>query len=108
MLEPKRLMDWGFAFPCSFCEEMFLPPNNQFPRCEKSDCGGLFSGRSFPRYKGMLTRSAIATKCFRCGEPAKEAIVAEKDGGMVGVCKRHLNSTISTSSDTLVPDKEHV
>ena len=102
MLEPKWLMSLGYAFPCSFCTRMFLPPGKQAPRCTMETCGGPFSGRSFPSYSGPLTRTTLATRCFRCGDEASEAIVA-KDGGYVGVCEKHLNSTIETSSDTLVP-----
>lgn len=105
-MEPKWLLSLGYAFPCSFCTRMFIPPGKSAPRCVMTDCGGPFSGRSFPRYEGVLTRDTIATSCFRCGGRAKEAIVA-KDGGYVGVCAKHLNSTIETSSDTLVPSKGH-
>lgn len=105
MLNAKRLMSLGYAFPCSFCDRMFVPPGGA-PKCVMKDCGGPFSGRSFPRYKGILTRSTIAMHCFRCGDTAEEAIVAG-DKGLVGVCKKHLNSTVPTSSDTLVPSKEH-
>ena len=105
MLEPKWLMSLGFAFPCSFCTRMFKPPNREAPRCSMQTCGGPFAGRSFPDYQGPLTRTTIATNCFRCGEAASEAIVA-KDGGYVGVCEKHLNSTVETSSDTLIPSTE--
>jgi len=105
MLEPKWLMSLGYAFPCSFCMEMSLPRGKQAPRCKMETCGGPFVGRSFPNYSGPLTKTTIATHCFRCGDPAQEAIVT-KDGGYVGVCKKHLNSTIITSSDTLIPSAE--
>ena len=102
MLEPKWLMSLGFAFPCSFCTRMKRVVGKEAPFCTEEECGGPFLGRSFPRYHGPLTRTTIATHCFRCGDKASEAIVA-KDEGYVGVCKKHLNSTIETSSDTLAP-----
>lgn len=105
MLEPKWLMSLGFAFPCSFCMNMLLPRGKQVPRCEMKTCGGPFVGRSFPDYSGPLTRTTLATHCFRCGESAKEAIVT-KDSGYIGVCDKHLNSTITTSSDTLIPSAQ--
>ena len=105
MLKPEWLMSMGFAFPCSFCTRMFLPPGRKVPMCSMKSCGGPFVGRSFPDYQGPLTRTTIATKCFRCGDDAHEAIVA-KDEGYVGVCKKHLNSTVPTSSDTLIPARE--
>lgn len=104
MLEPKRLMGMGFAFPCSFCTRMKLRSGREglVPGCEMETCGGPFVGKSFPDYSGPLTRDMIAKTCFRCGDPATEAIVT-KDKGYVGVCEKHLNSTVPTSSDTLVP-----
>lgn len=105
MLEPKRLMNMGFAFPCSFCTRMFIPEGKEAPRCEMQTCGGPFVGKSFPDYVGPLTKTTIATHCFRCGGEAEEAIVAT-DGGYVGVCKPHLNSTVPSSVDTLIPSTE--
>lgn len=101
-MESKRWMEMGFAFPCSFCTRMFVPEGKNAPRCTMQTCGGPFVGKSFPDYQGPLTRSTIATHCFRCGAMAYEAIVTT-DGGYVGVCKPHLNSTVPTSSDTLIP-----
>jgi len=102
IIEPKYLMSLGYAFPCCFCSRMSFYENKSYPECKEIDCGGLFIGKSFPRYKGPLTKTTIATHCFRCGKKAKEAIVM-KDGGYLGVCEKHLNSTVETSSDTLIP-----
>lgn len=101
-MEPKRWMKMGFAFPCAFCTRMRVPEGREVPSCTMVTCGGPFVGKSFPDYAGPLTRTTIATHCFRCGEQAVEAIVT-KDGGYVGVCEEHLNSTVPTSSDALVP-----
>lgn len=102
MLNPKPLMELGYAFPCAYCEEMKVF-HGIAPACLVENCGGPFVGRSFPSYKGPLTRTTLATHCFRCGGVAREAIVI-KDGGFIGVCEAHLNSTVPTSADTLVPD----
>ena len=104
-MESKRWMEMGYAFPCAFCTRMVIPEGSNVPRCFMQACGGPFVGKSFPLYTGPLTRATIATHCFRCGERAHEAIVTE-DKGYVGVCKKHLNSTVPTSSDTLIPVSE--
>lgn len=102
MFSPEWLKSMGYAFPCTFCERMAAQKGREYPACEMENCGGPFVGRSFPMYKGPLTRATLATSCFRCGGEAEEALVLP-DGGYVGVCKVHLNSTVPTSSDTLVP-----
>lgn len=102
MFSPEWLKSMGYAFPCCFCEQMQVPRGRSVPSCNMDKCGGPFVGRSFPQYKGPLTRQTLALNCFRCGDPAKEAIVVA-DGGYIGVCGTHLNSTVPTSADTLVP-----
>jgi len=102
VFSPQWLLSLGYAFPCAFCSHMGPSDRYEYPSCSMENCGGPFVGRSFPCYQGVLTRTTLATHCFRCGEPAEEAIVTN-DKGYVGVCQKHLNSTVPTSSDTLVP-----
>lgn len=101
----KELLRLGYAFPCAFCERLHVFRGKKAPSCEMESCGGPFSGRSFPDYKGPLTRSTLATHCFMCGDDVKEAIVA-KDGGYIGVCDKHLNSTLPNNADTIIPSIE--
>lgn len=101
MEKTRRLMRSGYAFPCSCCDLLIDPRVG----CGKVTCGGPFAGRSFPCYQGPLTKMTLATRCFRCGDRVEEAIVA-RDGGYVGCCEKHLNSTLPNNADTMIPVTE--
>lgn len=54
-------------------------------------CAGPVGGYSFPLYEGPLNREIIATRCFRCGEPAYEAVTSPQNPeSYVGVCRDHV------------------
>jgi len=91
----KALLRQGYAFPCSYCKRMWAARERGLNSCREmlprgAECGGPIGGYSFPLYEGPLTRSAIALHCFRCGEPAKEAVSSiHNPDVLVGVCAAH-------------------
>lgn len=92
----QKLLREGYAFPCAFCKKLWKAKAKGFDECvvafmpEKS-CGGPIAGMSFPMYEGPLSITALATRCFRCGEPAVEAVTSRlQPTRYIGVCKKHL------------------
>jgi hypothetical protein len=49
-------------------------------------------GKSFPDYRGLLTKTTIATHCFRCGNPAIDT--------------SHAGMLYPSSSTRMIPDKD--
>jgi len=93
----QRLLREGFAFPCACCQKLWRAKAKGFDQCEVAfmpgqDCGGPMSGMSFPLYEGPLTPTILATRCFRCGEQAVEAVSSRhQPTRFVGACKVHLS-----------------
>lgn len=106
MRDPKALMGMGFGFVCACCDRLQEGLEAGSFGCTATrdhlDCGGPLVGMSFPAYKGPLTIQTIATRCFRCGEDF-HATMEVRNGGYVGVCKAHVNMTIPTCSQAMVP-----
>lgn len=107
----KILLESGYALTCSTCAKMHRAMARGSVQCEAAekeiDCAGPLAGSSFPAYEGPLTLAARATMCFMCGAPASHTLET-RDGVFSGVCPRHLNSCIQTSSEALVPiDESH-
>lgn len=112
----------GYSFPCSMCEHLHrgrdlgLKDAEGNPVCvagyQGKVCGGPLAGLGFPEYQGPLTREAIATHCFRCGQRASKLVEGNRGPGYVGVCKRHLpvlTRVMETGGDPWAPlDHEKV
>jgi hypothetical protein len=62
-------------------------------------------GKSFPDYRGLLTKTTIATHCFRCGNPAIDTFQMA-DGGYIGACRSHAGMLYPSSSTRMIPDKD--
>ena len=98
----------GYAFTCAMCQKLWWAKAKGLDKrigCQAAvlgqSCGGPMAGMSFPLYEGPLTESALATSCFRCGQPADEAVTSRLNPTrFIGVCKRHLPTL-----DRLVPEK---
>jgi hypothetical protein len=100
----QKFLREGFAFPCACCKRLWRAKAQGFDQCEVAfmpgkDCGGPMAGMSFPLYEGPLTITSLATRCFRCGERAVEAVTSRKNPDRyVGACKVHVPTL-----DRLVP-----
>ncbi len=104
----------GYAFPCAMCTKLYWGKERGLDQCqagyENKECGGPLAGLGFPEYEGLLSRSAIASHCFRCGDRAAKVVEGNKGPGFVGVCKRHLpvlTRVMETGGDPWAP-LEHV
>lgn len=92
----EQLLKEGFAFPCACCKRLWRAKSKGLDSCGPllppgKVCAGPMGGYSFPHYEGPLTRAAIAMKCFRCGDPAHEAVSSVNNpDALVGACKGHL------------------
>ncbi len=100
----------GYAFPCAMCVKLYWGKDQGLATCragvEKKECGGPLAGLGYPEYEGMLTRSAIANHCFRCGKSASKIVEGNHGPGYVGVCKRHLpmlTRVMQTDGDPWAP-----
>jgi hypothetical protein len=100
----RKFLREGFAFPCACCKRLWRAKAQGFDTCEVAfmpgkDCGGPMAGMSFPMYEGPLTISSLATMCFRCGNPAVEAVSSrQQPTRLIGACKKHVPTL-----DRLVP-----
>lgn len=100
----------GYAFPCATCVKLYWAKERGLDECragyEGKVCGGPLVGLGFPEYEGPLTRQAIATHCFRCGQRASKVVEGNRGPGYVGVCKRHLpvlTRVMETGADPWAP-----
>lgn len=103
----QELLRRGYAFPCACCENMWaaLRAGAVFCQALAPNCGGPLVGKSFPDYRGLLTKTTIATHCFRCGNPAIDTF-RMADGGYIGACRSHAGMLYPSSSTRMVPDKD--
>lgn len=103
----QELLRRGYAFPCACCENMWLALRSGVEFCDRlaPNCGGPLVGKSFPDYKGMLTKTTIAQHCFRCGNPAFQTVQVA-DGGYVGACRSHVGMLYRNSSTRMVPNED--
>lgn len=102
----RVLLRAGYAFPCATCAKMHRAVARGLASCEAAEkgqeCAGPLSGQSFPLYEGPLTKEMRAVTCFMCGGTATHTLET-RDGVFHGVCAKHLNRCVPTSSEALVP-----
>jgi hypothetical protein len=80
----KAEIETGLSAVCAWCEHWH---ENKERDCGR-DCGGPGSKmKAFPAYKGPWEGNLI-NMCYICGKEPDAAI--ELGGGMLGVCKEHL------------------
>jgi hypothetical protein len=78
-----------------------------FDRGEKvcgMECGGPLKGKVFPRYRGPLTPGVTATKCFVCGEDAKDHVSDPNMTRILGVCGKHFHLVRPTDPEKVKPE----
>lgn len=91
----------GYSTVCATCDRLHPDPQRPEIRvCNERTCGGPFSGRDFPRYKGPITD--FSRWCFVCGEPSKYGVQAPETARRFGLCQEHvamMRDTVPTIGD---------
>ena len=105
-MNPSKLMEAGYAFPCACCFKLHRAIGRGLEFCEHAKdeaCGGPFLGKAFPLYEGPLTRQMIASRCFRCGKESDYLAELPRKVGFLGVCEEHKEMLRPKSPQALIP-----
>jgi len=105
-VNPSKLMAAGYAFPCACCFKLHRAIGRGLEFCEHArdqSCGGPLLGKAFPMYEGPLTKTAIASKCFCCGENADYLAELPRGAGFLGACTKHGEMLRPQSSQAVEP-----
>jgi len=101
-MDPLRVRDavaQGLAFPCAMCRHYWQGRDDGEDSCNKKECGGPLSGRSFPSYDGPLPDGDWAHFCFLSGQSndlvgvhvvgaGRRLAIAKDDQGIFDNCTR--------------------
>lgn len=82
--------DTSLCFVCRHCEYMAKAEDGGQKICGVKECGGPLKGRLFPKYKGPLEVTSLATHCFVCGDLAGINISMPDMSRTLAVCERHV------------------
>lgn len=90
-----RVMAKGVGWICAHCEHFWWGLSRGVPMCRivfqkgQDACGGPIVGRTFPEYRGPLSRSIFPDRCFVCGDEATCGIQVRGSKELIGACEEH-------------------